>query len=342
MTPTLFVASHAAGLRYALLVCCLLGSLSPHKALAQDRLQALYKPQSIQKHAIASITVELYAIAAGFDSTKLATLDPDYRERLTFDVQGRPTHYEATDISIRNHGTAGPHIWSHYEYSDSNGSSHRHDSTVFGRSSEWHFQSNAAGKPTLDQMLLPDQEAVSIQREYLYDLKGRLHKLKTNRNRAAEGLSDDCNWIFYVHDNQSFNATSLSPQDMARCTCSLEYLDDQGRPVRKAIYDATGAIAQTILLTYDRTDKPIRLESCDGTGKMLQAWVDVVYGRNGLVTLAVNGIPGSDLGTLHRLGISGQSFVMDHWADWRLLREIRIKLAGNETARYVFSYAQAK
>ena len=191
-------------------------------------------------------------------------------------------------------------------------------------------------------MFLPDLDAVSIEREYLYDQKGRLHKTKTNRNRSAEGLKDDCSWIFYVLDNQSFNATSLSPQDMARCRCSLEYLDDFGRSVRRAIYDTTGVISETMLLTYDRTEKPVRLESRDGSGKQLKAWVDVVYGRNGLVILEVNGIPGLELWQLGTLSTTAQSWVMENWADWRLLRELRIKMAGRETSRFIFSYDQQK
>jgi hypothetical protein len=323
---------------HLLAAACLIVVWMPLKVKAQERFQNLYAPTTAAKLKIKSMTVELYASAEGLDSLKMQGRDPDYRERFFYDAQGHPSMYEATDINIRSQSLAGPHIVATYEYSADGLHSHRHDSTAFGHASEWHFEQDSLHRRTLDQMMLPGEEAPHTQRQYLYDARGRLQKIKTNRTRATEGLSDDCAWVFFVHDNQSFNATSLSPMDMARCACSLEYLNDHGRTVRRVVYDEAGAMAQTVLMTYDRTDKPSRLELYDGEGKVLQAWADVVYGRNGLVTVEANGVPGVDESVMARLAMEGQSFVVAHWADWRLLRELRTKVAGREISRHRFSY----
>jgi hypothetical protein len=319
------------------LMSCMLIIL-PHDGWSQERFQGLYAPLAIQKHQIKKMTVELYAGLDGLDSAQIAARTADYRECFWFDDAGRPARYDATDINIHNQGTFGPHITSQYEYSDNGRMSHRHDSTAFGRSSEWQFLRDSLGRSIADYMVLPDTSVPHIQKNYLYDGKGRLHKVKTTRNRASEGLHDDCVWVFYVYDTHSFNATSLSPMEMARCQCNLEYLDGEARPVRKVVYDSTGTISQTLLLNYDRTGKPIRIESLDPSGKVLHAWVDVVYGRGGLVTLEVDGVQADAQMMLARLGMIGHDFVVGHWADWRLLREVRIKIAGREQTRYVFNY----
>jgi hypothetical protein len=335
-------AAHSlATLRLALLGLIFLVFQIPKQAHAQDRFQAIYEPATIQKHKIKAMTIELFAGLEGMDSAKIAGLDPDYKERFFYDAQGRPELYEATDISFRNHGTAGPHILARWEYSSLGKDSHRHDSTAFGHSNEWHFRRDSMGRSIADEMYLLGNDTVVIHRQYLYDLKGRLHKVKTNRSRKAEGLADDCVWVFYIHDNQSFNASSLSPNDMARCQFSLEYFDAEGLPVRRVMYDGTGAISETVLLNYDRTGKPIRVELLDGMGKESHAWVDVEYGRNGLVILNANGVSGTDNLVLGKLSGVAQALVLDQWADWRLLRELRLKLAGRETTRYKFSYDQA-
>lgn len=324
---------------YLLLVIAFVGIMLPQTATAQERFQELYAPKTVQKYKMRSMRIDLYAGTDGVDSAQLLQREPDFTERFFYDEEGRPNLYEATDVNIRKHGTAGPHLLSRFEYSDNGLESHRHDSTAFGRASEWHFKRNAVGKSVEDRMFLPDTNLVCIQKQYLYDLKGRLQKIKTNRSRAGEGLSDECVWVFFIHDNQSFNATSLSPQDMARCQCNLEYLDDEGHAVRRVVYDSTGTIALTVLLTYDRTGKPIRMEWLDGVGKVLKAWVDIVYGRNGLVTIDVGGSDISAENTLGRFGMMGQAFVVEHWVDWKLLRELRIKTGGHESLRYLFDYS---
>ncbi|HEX2899428.1 MAG TPA: hypothetical protein VHS96_06885, partial [Bacteroidia bacterium] len=43
---------------------------------------------------------------------------------------------------------------------------------------------------------------------------------------------------------------------------------------------------------------------------------------------------------LSKLATMSRSFVVDHWADWRLLREIRLLQGKREFARYLFSYDQ--
>jgi len=283
--------------------------------------------------------IDLYAGAEGVDSAQILLRDPDFTERFFYDAQGRPDLYEATNVNIKKQGTAGPHQMSRFEYSDNGLESHRHDSTAFGRASQWHFKRGADGNRLEDLMYLPDTNMVCIQKQYLYDPKGRLEKIKTNRSRAGEGLGDECVWVFFIPDNQSFNATSLSPQDMARCRCSLEYLDDAGHAVRRVVYDSTGTIALTVLLTYDRTGKPIRMEWLDGAGKVLKAWVDILYGRNGRVTVDVGGSDISPEHTLGKFGMMGQAFVVEHWADWKLLRELRVKIGGRESQRYLFDYS---
>lgn len=319
----------------------LMGILSlPKAAQAQERFQVLYKPASVVKHKIRAMTVELYANGEGLDTMRLPSMSPDYRERFFFQADGQLSMYEATDINIRDKGVAGPHLISQYEYSDNGLHCHRHDSTAFGHASEWHFDQDSLHRKTQDQMFLTTETTPHIQRQYLYDVRGRLHKMGTNRSRASEGLEDDCAWVFYVHDNQSFNATSLSPNDMARCKCSLEYLDDQGRTVRRVIYDAKGTMTQTVLMAFDRTDKPIRMELLDGEGKVLKAWLDVVYGRNGIVTVEAKPAPGTEESALVLLAMQGQNFVLENWADWRLLRELRTRVNGREISRYVFSYSQ--
>jgi hypothetical protein len=330
---------HAA--QCLLIGLCLLVGCMPYSVQAQERFQVLYAPATIVKHKVKSMTVELFARAEGLDSTKVASQEPDYRERFFYDAQGRPTLYEAIDINIRNSGVAGPHMLSQFEYSDNGLHCHRHDSTAFGHGSEWHFDQDSLHRPTQDQMFLTTETAPHTVRQYLYDPKGRLQKVKTNRSRTGEGLEDDCAWVFYVHDNQSFNATSLSPGDMARCQCSLDYLDDQSRPVRRVIYDAKGAMSQTVLMTYDRTEKPIRMELLDGEGRVLQAWLDVTYFRSGIVSVEANGVTGTEDIVLARLAMQGQAFVLENWADWRLLRELRTRVAGREISRYKFSYDQA-
>jgi hypothetical protein len=309
---------------------------------SQERFQKLYSPAIIQKYKIQTMTIELHAGLEGADTNNVAGRDPDYKERFYFDEKGRPSLYEATDIHMRNNGTPGPHLRSLYEYSDNGQVCHRHDSTSFGHSSEWQCTQDSLGRRLREDMYVPDEETAHIQRQYIYDARGRLQKLKSKRSRSSEGITDECVWVFYVHDNLSFNATSLSPMDMARCQCSLEYLDDQGRPARRVVYDSTGAIDQTILYNYDRTSKPIRMEVLDGEAKALHAWVDITYGRNGLVILQANGKEGTEGYVLGRLGMVAQEWIISNWADWRLLRELRVKLAGREASRFILSYQQSK
>ncbi len=321
-----------------MIALCATALLLHCSAWSQDRFQAIYDPATIQKHKVKTMTIELYAGLDGLDSAQIASRAADYKEKFYFDDHGRPDLYEAIDIQMRDHGTAGPHVLSRWEYSGGGTSSHRHDSTTFGHTNTWQFRRDSTGRAIVDLMYLGAQDSVTTERQYLYDAKGRLNKVKTNRSRRGEDLADDCVWVFFVHDNQSFNATSLSPNDMARCQFSLEYLDDEGKPVRRVVYDAAGNIAQTYLLNYDRTGKPIRLALLDGIGKVDQAWVDVVYGRNGLVVLQSGGVAGTERPLLATMAMQAQALVLDQWADWRLLREMRIKLGANETMRYKVSY----
>jgi hypothetical protein len=305
---------------------------------AQERFQNLYSPQTIQKYKIKTMSIELFATLGGGDSIQVAGQEADNKERFFFDEQGRPSLFEETNASFRRSGTAGPHLLSQYEYSEDGHICHRHDSTVFGSSNEWHFISDSLGKLIKVEMILPGQENVFMEKNYLYDPKGRLQKAKSNLKHTAEGTPDQCVWIFYVHDNQSFNATSLSPMDMARCQCSLEYLDDEARAVRRVMYDSTGTIAQTLLINYDRTGKLIRLEMMDAAGVALKAWADVIYGRGAIVSVDVNGnLFDSEL-LLVNLGTMAQEMVIAQWADWRLLKELRLKVAGREVSRHRLSY----
>lgn len=331
-TPLAEIGTSVRLLAAALL---LLGAGSLH---AQDSFHKLYKPATARAQNIRSMTVELRSVPEGADTNKIAEAEADYWERYGFDESGRTDFYEATDINIRRQGTPGPHIISKYEYSDDGRVSHRHDSTAFGRNSVWHYRCDSLGRPLKDEHMLPDREQVSAERTYLYDAKGRLERLKARRDRSAEGMADACDWVFFVHDSHSFNATSLSPMDMARCNCSLQYMDQEGRKAREVLYDASGNIRHTLLYNYDRTGKPIRLEMRDGSGTQLRAWVDVVYGRGGLVVIDARAANLPQDFTLGRLGMMAQSFVVENWAGWRLLTELRVRIAGRETSRYSFSY----
>jgi hypothetical protein len=313
----------------------LLIGLLPHQSWAQEGYDKLYLPAAIQKHKIRILTVEFYASAADVDSFQPAARVPDYRERFYYDDQGRPTLYEAINLNIQVQGSPGPQLISRYEYSENGRTCHRHDTTVFGSSGEWHFRFDSVGRAVGDDMYLPDKDAVAAQRSYFYDAHGRLEKRKTVHQGYDKSV---CEWTFYVHDNQSFNATSLSPMEMARCQCNLEYLDDKGRPVRRIAYDSTGTISQSILLSYDRTGKPVKVELLDGQGKQIKAFAEIIYERNGVVQVNVDS-PGTIADPdLARLAAMGRAFVVDHWADWRLLREIRVTQGKQEFARYLFSY----
>lgn len=315
-------------------------SLIPSMVWAQDSYQDLYKAPAIQKHKIRCMTVEFFAATAGVDSVVPAARVPDYRERYYFDESGRKTHYEAVNPNIRLHGSTGAQLSSRYEYSENGRSIHRHDTTVFGNHGVWNFRLDSLGRALDDELYLPESEKPVALRQYFYDRQGRLEKRKNVHGNNAEGQKDDCDWTFFVHDNQSFNATSLSPMEMARCRCELEYLDDQARPVRRITYDSTGSMVQTVLLNYDHTGKPIKLEIRDKTGLVVVAHADIVYERNGMVKVEINGQGSIFDSELSKLATMSRSFVVDHWADWRLLREIRLLQGKREFARYLFSYDQ--
>jgi hypothetical protein len=325
--------------RVAILAALVFGLMQlPNVVMAQESYEKLYNAAAIQKHKVRSFTVEFFAATEGVDSVTPQSRTPDYRERYFFDDQGRPSRYEAVNPNIRMQGSLGPQLMSRYEYSDDGRSCHRHDTTVFGASGEWHFKWDSLGRRAGDVMFLADSLKPSAFRTYFYDSRGRLEKQKTLHQRSGGTKKDQCAWVFYVHDLQSFNATNLSPMEMERCQCNLEYLDDQGRAARRIAYDSSGTVSQSILMTYDRTGKPIKLEMRDKSGVTTEASADIVYERNGLVKVLVTG-PGSIFQPyLSKLATMGRTFVADNWASWRLLREIRILQGKQEYARYIFTY----
>ncbi len=312
--------------------------LFPLKMHAQDSYQSLYNANAIQKHKIRCMTIEFFAATAGVDSVIPTSRIPDYRERYFYGENGRIESYEALNPNIRLQNQSGSQLSSRYEYSENGLVTHRHDTTVFGNSGEWHFRKDSLGRRLGEEMFLPDNELPVATRQYFYDRKGRLEKRKTVHGHNNPGRKEDCALTFYVHDYQSFNATVLSSQEMARCVCELEYLDDEARPVRRIAYDSLGVMTETVLLNYDHTGKPIKLEVRDKSGINVLAYADIVYERNGVVKVTVNGTGSIFDSELSKLASRSREFITDHWADWRLLREIRILQGKREFARYLFSY----
>lgn len=312
--------------------------LLPVRLHAQDSYQSLYNANAIQKHKIRCMTVEFFAAAGGVDSVVPGSRIPDYRERFFYNDSGQIERYEAVNPNIRLQNQSGSQLSARYEYSDNGLTTHRHDTTVFGNSSEWHFRKDAQGRRLGEEMFLPDIEQPVATRQYFYDYKGRLEKRKTVHGHNNPGRKEDCALTFYVHDYQSFNATVLSSQEMARCVCELEYLDVDRRPVRRIAYDSLGVMTETVLLNYDHTGKPIRLEIRDKSGINVVAFADIIYERNGLVKVNISGSGSIFDAELSKLATRSREFITDHWADWRLLREIRILQGKREFARYLFSY----
>src|SRR5689334_16307203 len=92
------------------LALALMLSHLPQLMMGQEAYERLYSPEAVKKHKIKTMTVEFYAATAGVDSSQKINSDPDYREIYSFDAEGRPIFYEATNINIRRLGTAGPHL----------------------------------------------------------------------------------------------------------------------------------------------------------------------------------------------------------------------------------------
>lgn len=291
------------------------------------------------------MTVEFYASMPGLDSLQPPSQTPDYRERFYYDEMGRLSLYEAVNPNIRLQASPGPQLIARYEYSEDGHTCHRHDTTVFGSVSQWHFRQDALGRPMVDELFIPEKDQPTSMRHYFYDAKGRLEKLKSVHAQIGQSARETCVWTFFIHDDQSFNATSLSPMEMARCQCNLEYLDDDlgtrgGRPVRRISYDSTGTISQSVLLSYDRAGKPVKMELRDKTGQQVEALATVEYERNGLVNIQITGNGNLSDPQLSRLSMMSRSFVVDHWQGWKLLREIHVTKGKQEVARYILSYDQ--
>ncbi|MBP6640454.1 MAG: hypothetical protein KA293_09180, partial [Bacteroidia bacterium] len=76
----------------------------------------------------------------------------------------------------------------------------------------------------------------------------------------------------------------------------------------------------------------------DKSGINVVAFADIIYERNGLVKVNISGSGSIFDAELSKLATRSREFITDHWADWRLLREIRILQGKREFARYLFSY----
>lgn len=303
---------------------------------AQEDFEHLYKPADAKRQKLRMMMVEFMAATEGSDSIVPEARVPDYRERYYYDAEGRLDHYEATNPNIRLQGTMGPQLMSRFEYAPGGLSWHRHDTTVFGSSGEYINRRDSSGRMASEVKFLAGQDQPTMQRTYYYDVQGRLEKHKTTQVTVAD--PQDCKWVFFIHDNQSFNATNLSPMEMSRCQCNLDYLDAEGRSVRRITYDSLGILAVSTILSYDRTGKPIRIEQFDKSGKALGLAADVVYQRNGRVDLELTGPGNAYQPPLADISRMARTFVVEGWEGWRLLRELRVRQAGREWARYVFSY----
>lgn len=311
-------------------------AISLGRLSAQEDFERLYKPAVALKHKVRTMTVEFFAATEGVDSIAPNSRIPDYRQKYYYDAQGRVDRYEASNPNIRMQGSMGPQLMSRYEYGPDGRTWHRHDTTVFGSSGESIVRKDSTGKLISEVRVMTGQETPTMQRTYYYDVRGRLEKQRITMATATNPMA--CKWIFFILDNHSFNATNLSPQEMARCQCSLEYLDEEGRSVRRISYDSVGTIIVSTVLNYDRTGKPIRIEQFDKAGKSLGLAADVLYGRNGRVDLELTGPGNMYLPPLSEISAMARAFVVEGWMDFKLLRELRIKQAGREWARYVFSY----
>ncbi|MFN8396870.1 MAG: hypothetical protein U0176_19750 [Bacteroidia bacterium] len=314
-----------------LVLACSLGILS-----AQDDFERLYRPADAVKQKLRTMTVEFFAATEGADSIVPDARVPDYRERYYYDAQGRVDRFEATNPNIRLQGSMGPQLMSRYEYGPDGRTWHRHDTTVFGSSGESIVRKDSTGRMVSEVRVVTGQDLPTMQRTYYYDVHGRLEKHKTVT--ATQSNPTACKWNFFIHDTHSFNATNLSPQEMARCQCNLEYLDEEGRSVRRISYDSVGTIVVSTVLNYDRTGKPIRIEQFDKTGKSLGLAADVIYGRNGRVDLELTGPGNMYTVPLSQINHIARAFVVEGWFGYRLLRQLRVRQAGREWARYVFSY----
>lgn len=309
---------------------------------AQEVFQSLYSPAQINKHKVKTMTVKYFVSPSAYDSSSVEMNTPDIRERFRFDSLGRPDWYEATDFNVSRMGTAGPHQVSFFEYSVIGNTYHRHDSTVFGNTGVWNYRFNSKHDPIGVERHVNNNEFLSYQRDYVYDLQGRLEKERGIRFRSNEGLPDECYWKFFVVDNYSFSATSLSPAEFRNCSCNLEYLDDKGRTVREVSYDSLGNIAHSTVISYDRTGKPIKLVNLGPDSKTVQRLAEIVYERDGIVKIVINGPGTFEDRKMAQLGIKAREFVISNWPKYRLLNQIDFIDAEKVYARYEFEYELGK
>ncbi len=308
----------------------------------QEVFQGLYTPNEIKKHKVSAMTINYFVSPSDQDSTRLQTNEPDIKERFRYDSLGRADWYEATDHNVMRLGTPGPHQISFFEYSEIGNTYHRHDSTVFGNTGVWNYTFNSKQDPLSVDRHVNDNEFLSFKRDYVYDLQGRMEKERSIRYRSNEGKADECYWKFYVHDNYSFSATSLSPAEFKNCSCNLEYLDDKGRTVREVSYDSLGNIAFSTVISYDRTGKPIKLVNLGADSKTVQRLAEIVYERDGIVKIVLNGPGTSEDRKMAQLGIKAREFVISNWPRFRLLQQIDFIHAEKIYARYEFDYVLTK
>lgn len=312
--------------------------LSVQFCSAQEVFQQLYSPANALKHKIAAMTVSYYLIGDESNGMESSNGQADIREKFKFDSLGRVAHYTTTDSYLEKLGTQGPHQVSFFEYSENGNTCHRHDSTVFGNVGVWNFSFNSKHEPIGIERVINGNDFISFRKDYVYDLQGRLEKERAIQFRSNEGFEEECYWKFYIHDNQSFSATSLSPQELKECDYYLNYLDETGRTVREVSFDSLGNTTLSTVITYDRTGKPNKLVTVSADNQTVQRIATIEYEREGVVNITFNA-PGTFRDRANALfSTKARDFVLSNWPSWRLLNQINLIQAEKRFAHYDFEY----
>lgn len=306
-------------------------------AQSQDMFQGLYPPEMVNKLKFRQMRLT-HSMDFGKTAENAQGLSVVMQETYGFDSIGRPKSYLATNSSLVASGTAGPHLHSYFEYSEDGNTCHRHDSTIFGNISEWHHVFNTKGQPVAMERWVQGRDTVSFKHDFVYDISGKLQKERMVTFRQEEGMEDECQWNFFVKDNQSFRSLALSPKELSDCECNMLYLNEEGQLVRKVTYDSLGNIFQVELVTYDRTRKPTKIEVLGNDGKTVWRSAQIYYGKDGIVLVEISGEGDYRQREMALLARQAQEIVLKAWPSWRKLNGIDFKQGEKIYASISISY----